>query len=151
MSVKTAINNMSTRREALALLAASTAGAVLTNSTKAQSTPKRAGVLRVSAYSNPSSLDPVTGGSGADHTFLHTMYDTLTEFDFTNLKPKPGLAESWRFADPSTLVLKLRPGVVFHDGTPLDADAVKFNLDRAKSDRRSNIKTDLASIESVTV
>ena len=107
--------------------------------------------MRISAPANPSSLDPATGGAGSDHAFLFTMYDTLTEWDFETLKPKPGLAESWKFSDPTTLVLNIRPGVTFHDGTPLDAEAVKFNLERNKSDPKSNIKADLASMASVEV
>jgi len=38
----------------------------------AQETPKKGGILRVSAFTNPSSLDPATGGAGSDHTFLFT-------------------------------------------------------------------------------
>ena len=79
------------------------------------------------------------------------MYDTLAEWDFETLKPRPGLAESWSFTDPNTFVLNIRPGVTFHDGTPLDAEAVKFNLERNKSDQKSNIKADLASMASAEV
>ncbi|MDO9710245.1 ABC transporter substrate-binding protein [Paracraurococcus lichenis] len=45
---------------------------------------------------------------------------------------RPGLAESWSQdpADPKTWIFKLRPGVKFHDGSALDADAVIWNLDR---------------------
>ena len=69
---------------------------------------------------------------GLDHAFLYTIFDTLIEFECDTLKPMPGLAESWKFADPKTLVLNIRPGVLFHDGTPLDAEAVKFNLERPR-------------------
>ena len=117
----------------------------------AQGTPKRGGILRISAPANPSSLDPATGGAGSDHAFLFTMYDTLTEWDFETLKPKPGLAESWNFTDSTTLVLNIRSGVTFHDGKALDAEAVKFNLERNKSDPKSNIKADLASMASAEV
>ena len=79
------------------------------------------------------------------------MYDTLTEWDFETLKPKPGMAESWSFTDPTTLVLNIRSGVTFHDGTPVDAEAVKFNLERNKGDAKSNIKADLASVDTVAV
>ena len=48
-------------------------------------------------------------------------------------------------------MLNIRSGVTFHDGTPLDAEAVKFNLERNKSDPKSNIKADLASMASVEV
>jgi ABC-type transport system substrate-binding protein len=45
---------------------------------------------------------------------------------------RPGLAESWEQApdDPKTWIFRLRRGVTFHDGTPFNADAVMWNLDR---------------------
>jgi peptide/nickel transport system permease protein/peptide/nickel transport system substrate-binding protein len=64
--------------------------------------------------------------------------------------PAPGLAE-WTFSDPTTLVLDIRKDVTFHDGTSLDAEAVKFNLDRNRGDARSNIKSDLANIDTIEV
>ncbi len=39
----------------------------------------------------------------------------------------------------------------FHDGTRFDAAAAKFNLDRSKTDPKSNIKGDLASVDAITV
>jgi len=126
-----------TRREAMALAGAASAAALINGGALAQGAPKKGGVLKVSANANPSSLDPQTGGAGSDHTMLYPMYDTLTEWDYETLKPKPGLASSWSFTDPQTLVLNLRSGVTFHDGTPLDAEAVKFNFERAKTEQRA--------------
>jgi peptide/nickel transport system substrate-binding protein len=140
-----------TRREAIALMTGVLAGVALSGKARAQGAPKRGGILRISAPTNPSSLDPATGGAGSDHAFLFTMYDTLTEWDFETLKPKPGLAESWSYPDPTTFAINIRPGVTFHDGTRLDAEAVKFNLDRNKSDPKSNIKADLATMASAEV
>src|SRR5437764_4553208 len=140
-----------TRRELMALMTGAAAGVALGSPAFAQGTPKRGGILRISAPANPSSLDPATGGAGSDHAFLFTMYDTMTEWDFETLKPKPGLAESWSFTDPVTFVLNIRAGITFHDGTPLDAEAVKFNLERNKTDQKSNIKADLAAMASVAV
>ncbi|MFO1162544.1 MAG: ABC transporter substrate-binding protein [Reyranellaceae bacterium] len=108
-----------------------------------------AGLLRVSANVNPSTLDPTTGRSGGDHQFLYPLYDTLVQWEPKTGEPRPGLAQSWTYKDDTTLVLDLRPGLTFHDGTPLDAEAVKFNLDRSRADQRSNIKVDLASIDTV--
>ena len=135
------------RRVTLALLAGS-ATSVATRAWS-QETPKHGGVLRVSAFANPSSLDPATGGAGSDHNFLYPIYDTLMEWEFETLKPKPGLVESWTFKDPTTLILNIRSGITFHDGTPLDAEAVRFNLDRNKNSPKSNVKTDIASIATV--
>src|SRR4029079_8766472 len=114
------------RRELATLLAAAGATAALPGTLAAQGTPKKGGVLKISAPTNPSSLDPATGGSGQDHAFLYPIFDTLVEWDFTALQAIPGLATSGKYPDPKTLVFELRPGVVFHDGTPCDAAAVKF-------------------------
>ena len=140
-----------TRREAIALISGALAGASLGGSALAQGTPKKGGILRISASANPSSLDPATGGAGSDHAFLFTMFDTLTEWEFETLKPRPGLAESWSYTDPTTFVLNIRSGVTFHDGTPLDAEAVKFNIERNKTDPQSNLTADRATVASVEV
>jgi peptide/nickel transport system permease protein/peptide/nickel transport system substrate-binding protein len=99
----------------MVLISGALAGVSLGGNAFAQGTPKRGGILRISAPANPSSLDPATGGAGSDHAFLFTMYDTLTEWEFETLKPRPGLVESWSFTDPTTFVLKIRSGVTFHE------------------------------------
>jgi ABC-type transport system substrate-binding protein len=108
-------------------------------------------VLRVAAPFNPSSLDPTTGGAGPDHVFLYPIFDTLIEADFATLEARPGLARAWNYPNPTTLVLDLQQGVTFHDGTPFDAEAVKFNLERNRQDQRSNVKADLTALESIEV
>ncbi|MCP9630225.1 ABC transporter substrate-binding protein [Rhodopseudomonas palustris] len=137
------------RRDILALIGGGVAAGALGLPALAQE-PKKGGVLKVAAPANPSSLDPATGGAGSDHSILWTMYDTLVEWDYDTLKPKPGMAK-WSYPDPNTMVLDINPGIQFHDGTAMDAEAVKFNLDRNRSDQRSNIKPDLASIDQVDV
>ena len=138
-----------TRRDLLLSLAGA-ALAAAPASLRAQAGPKRGGILRISSNANPSSLDPATGGAGTDHSYLWTIYDTLVEWDYDTLKPKPGMAE-WSYSNPTTMVLNVKPGITFHDGTPCDAQAVKFNLDRGRGDQRSNIKADLSSIAQVDV
>ena len=49
------------------------------------------------------------------------------------------------------MVLNIEKGVKFHDGTDLDAEAVKFNLERERHDPRSNIKADLTRVASAEV
>ena len=62
------------------------------------------------------------------------MYDALTQWDLSSAtKPSvviPGLAASWAVneADKTKWTFKLRPGVVFHVGTPFNADAVVWNV-----------------------
>jgi ABC-type transport system substrate-binding protein len=137
------------RRDILALMGAAAATGALGLPALAQEA-KKGGVLKVAAPANPSSLDPATGGAGSDHSILWTMYDTLVTWDYETLKPKPGMAK-WAFPDPKTMVLDITAGIKFHDGTPLDAEAVKFNMDRNRTDQRSNIKPDLSSVEAVEV
>jgi peptide/nickel transport system substrate-binding protein len=111
-------------------------------------TPRTGGTLRVALRAEVSTLDPHKGASGTDHMYLYPIYDTLVRFD-EKLNALPGLAESWETPDPKTLVLKLRRGVKFHDGTPFDAEAVKFNILRAQDKKLSAITSELAGIEAV--
>lgn len=102
--------------------------------------------LTVAVSTNPSSLDPQAGPSGTDHESLYPIYATLVDFDPATLKAIPGLAESWSFPDPTTLQLKLRTGLKFSDGSPLDAAAVKASLQRYQTQTN---KADLADVASV--
>jgi len=114
----------STSRGLLGLGAATAATLVLQLPGARPAAARQADVLRVSINVNPSTLDPVTGRSGGDHQFLFPVYDTLIQWEPATLEPRPGLASSREYRDELTLVLELRPGLKFHDGTPLDADAV---------------------------
>jgi ABC-type transport system substrate-binding protein len=111
------------------------------------SNPDRA--LRIASPADVSSLDPIRGNAGSDHVMLYPLYDTLVSFN-EGMEAQPGLAESWEQPTPTELVLRLREGVTFHDGTPFDAEAVKFNLERAAGEG-SNIAPDIASVKSVEV
>lgn len=89
--------------------------------------------LNFAAFQEPINLDPIralgTGTSGGIE--LHAIYDTLLTYDPETLEYAPRLAESFSFNEDGTeLTLTLRPGLTFTDGTPLDADAVIFSLQR---------------------
>jgi len=100
---------------------------------------------------NPNSLDPHTGSGGTDHTILFTMFDTLIIAD-NDFRPQPGLAQSWELRGDRELLLKIRRGVKFHDGTTLDAAAVKWNFDRIKDPKtRATAAASVSAIESVQV
>lgn len=73
--------------------------------------------------------DPQNNSSYA-HDALLAIYDTLIRLDNSGT-PGPGLAQSWtRNADLTELTLKLRPGVMLHDGTRLTAEVVARNFER---------------------
>lgn len=111
--------------------------------------PQAGGILRVAHINVPSRLDPHLATSGFDHYLLYPMFDRLIDFDPSTMEPMPMLAESWEYVDDQTLVLQIREGVTFHDGTPLDGEAVKYNLERGLNHPDSAVSADLSSIESV--
>jgi peptide/nickel transport system substrate-binding protein len=70
-------------------------------------------------------------GDNASVELNEAVYDSVTTLKGNGVAP--GLANSWSFPTPTTLVLHLRSGVRFGDGTPVDAAAVKANFDYAKT------------------
>jgi len=93
--------------------------------------PQYGGTLRVAYQLAPGALDPVVGRSGGDAYYWRQFVDQLVDAD-PQLAPRPetSLAESWDISDPKKVELRLRKGVEFHDGTPFNAEAVKFNIER---------------------
>jgi len=112
--------------------------------------PKSGGTLRAAMRAEVSTYDPHKGASGTDHMYLYPVFDTLVRFD-DKMNARPGLAESWETPDPKTLVLKLRKGVKFHDGTPFNAEAVRFNIARAQDKATSSMSSELTSIDKVEI
>jgi peptide/nickel transport system substrate-binding protein len=95
------------------------------------------GTLVVGATGSLPNPDTILGGAGYEGTALVSfqIYEGLTRYDLTRTdEPAPvtsALASSWTVApDHRTWTFTLREGVTFQDGTPFDADAVVFNLDR---------------------
>ncbi|MFN7976135.1 MAG: ABC transporter substrate-binding protein [Acidobacteriota bacterium] len=79
------------------------------------------------------SLDPGHEDDGESLTPCEMIYDTLVEFKRGSTDVEPALAESWDVTpDGLVYTFKLRSGVKFHDGTPFNADAVIFSLDRQR-------------------
>src|SRR3989475_6016221 len=92
--------------------------------------PQRGGTLRVGLNADPPNLDPHQSTAAVDRQVFQNLYDKLVDIN-QNLEIVPMLATSWQIADGGrTYTFKLRQGVVFHDGTPFNAEAVKFNFER---------------------
>jgi peptide/nickel transport system substrate-binding protein len=85
--------------------------------------------LTVAISSNPNTLDPQITFNGFAFFVTNQIYETLVRVSPEG-KIVPGLATSWSYPDTATLRLTLREGVTFHDGTPLNAEAVKASLNR---------------------
>jgi peptide/nickel transport system substrate-binding protein len=95
--------------------------------------------------------DPQTNASPSSTQFLMPVFDTLLT-STPDGTTAPGLATAWELApDGTSLTLSLREGVRFHDGNPLDADAVRKNLERGKDGPKSVIAGQLASVTGIDV
>ena len=78
-------------------------------------------------------LDPGRISDSESVEIAHQIFDTLLTYDTATGTIEPGLAVSWQVSDPGTVwTFTLREGVFFHDGTPLDADAVAFSFERQR-------------------
>lgn len=107
--------------------------------------------LRVAFDQGLSHFDPHTGTDNSELQVIYAVFDTLVRFD-AQLNFIPGLAESWDFPDDRTLVMSLRQGVKFHDGTDFDAEAVKFNIERILDPATGSVvRNDMSIVESVDV
>lgn len=116
-------------RKAGIALCASSALAFIPASGFAQDNPQSGGTLRVVTY-EPLCLDQIEGTSRNTQTALQSIYDRLVS-ESLNGKFHPWIANQWTISDDQlTYTFTIRDGVKFHDGTLLDAEAVRFNLQR---------------------
>ena len=99
----------------------------------------------------PKSLDNALHPAGsADLNVQTSLYDSLT-YHRLDGTIEGRLATSWSYKNPTTLVFKLRKGVKFHDGTPFNAAAVKFSLDRTRTHKRARLRKWIAMIKEISV
>lgn len=122
-----------------ALLAAVVAASANSSPRKAaapSATPQRGGsitVLNDIGYSGswPAGLDPATNTNGAaDQSYMSSIYGQLFELGAGG-KVLPDLATGWRFSNHAKdVTVYLRKGVTFSDGTPFNASAVIWNVNR---------------------
>lgn len=91
--------------------------------------PASAQTLTVGMQTEPGTMDPQFNLLGSNTSALRNIYDTLLSRD-PSLQVRPSLAESWRAVDETTWEFKLRAGVLFHDGSPLTAEDVRFTIER---------------------
>lgn len=99
----------------------------------------------------PGNFDPHRNPSDWYLTALNITYDRLVHTD-ADMEPVPGLATAWRFGeDDAYLEMDIRKDVTFHDGTELDAEAVKANIERALTLEGSTVASQIDSIEEAEV
>ncbi len=116
------------------------------------SIPKSGGILTRAITSEPAQIDPQAAPNSGLNVVLPYLFDTLVVRD-TGYKLLPLLAESWEAApDGKAITMKLKSGVTFSNGTPLDAEAVRFTFQRFKeTGTKSPIYGGIQQIDGITV
>lgn len=100
--------------------------------------------ITVAIQLEPPNLDPTGGAAQAIDTVLYSnVFEGLTRFASDGAVIQ-GLAQSWDIsADGLTYIFNLAPGVLFHDGTTMDAGDVVFSLNRARAEDSTNAQKPL--------
>lgn len=99
----------------------------------------------------PSNLDPAVGFSSYDFQVIRNVYDPLVAYERGTTELIPMLATEWSAEDGNRRYrFTLRDGVEFTDGTPFDAEAVKFNIERVLRVNQGPASL-LANVDSVEV
>ncbi|WP_230529821.1 ABC transporter substrate-binding protein [Microvirga roseola] len=115
------------------------------------STAVSAQTLRIGLNEDPDVLDPHRARTFVGRIVFSSLCNKLVDIT-PELKFTPELATEWQWSDDGkSLTFKLRPGVKFHDGEPLNAAAVKANIDRARTLPDSLRKSELSSVADVEV
>jgi peptide/nickel transport system substrate-binding protein len=111
--------------------------------------PVSGGTLRVLGATGVSNLSYVPGQGMTDETIAKAYAETLVYYSGTG-DFKPELAKSWKIDEAAkTLTFKLEEGVKFHDGTPFNAEAVKWNVQNLIDSKRLSNGKYVDSIEAV--
>jgi peptide/nickel transport system substrate-binding protein len=87
------------------------------------------GTLNIGLRQDPDILDPTLGSSFVGRVVYASMCDKLFDLD-ARLNVVPQLARSYDYESPTRLLIRLRDDVVFHDGERMDAEAVRYKLNR---------------------
>lgn len=108
--------------------------------------------LVVALNQDPDILDPSLARTYVGRIVFAHICEKLYDID-EQLRMAPQLAADMpQVTDGGrTMTIRLRPNVKFNDGTPMDAAAVKFSLDRHRTLKGSNRASELAPVEAVDV
>ncbi len=110
----------------------------------------RAQTLAIGLSADPDTLDPALTGSYYSRIIFMGLCDKLFDID-EKLQIVPQLATSYQWADPKTLIIHLRSGVLFQDGEEMDAGAVEYTLERDLTLPGSYRRAEISAIDHVDV
>lgn len=119
------------------------------NTPTTSSSSKYGGNIKVGLDADVTTLDPLQSTSLYDRQVMMNIYDTLVRLDANNTIV-PDLATSWSYTSPTQLEFTLRTDVKFQDGTPFNADAVVFNINRILNTPTAPRYSEVSNVQSVT-
>ena len=95
-------------------------------------------------------MDPGRSTQVLTVNYFYNLYDGLTRWD-ASLKLEPGLATAWKNVNELTWEFTLRPGVKFHDGSPVTAEDVKATFERNMTPGKTVVQSGFATFEAVQI
>ena len=104
--------------------------------------------VRIGFSSGPLDLDPHANSEEVTNNLCFHIFDPLVFLD-RNLKVIPWVASSWQNPDATTWIFTIRPGIRFHDGTPLTAEDVVYSIERIRAFKLSPKKPFVLAVQSI--
>lgn len=109
--------------------------------------PASAAELRIGMQDDADTLDPAQSQTFAGRLVYASLCDKLVDIS-RDVEIVPQLATDWAYSDDGLkLVMNLRDDAVFHDGTPFNAEAAAYNIERSMTLPESRRKSELSSVE----
>ncbi len=112
--------------------------------------PAGAQNLRIGLREDPDILDPTLSRTYVGRIVYMALCDKLFDIN-ERLEVVPQLATGYRWENPTTLILTLREGVRFHDGEVMDAEAVRYSIDRHLTMQGSFRRSEISEVDRVEV
>src|SRR5687768_6795841 len=108
------------------------------------------GTLIVLWEGEPDDLNPLTFDNNPAYNVVHLLFRALARRDSTLSNYTPDLLQSWEQTDSATVLLRVRPGLRWHDGQPVTAEDIVFTIQRQQDSATASPRAaDVGAVESV--
>ena len=104
--------------------------------------------ISIALSADITSLDPMGHNDTKSERVFFLLFNRLFRLN-TDFEVVPDLAESWSQPSPEEWVIKIKEGVLFHDGTEMTSEDVKYSLDRSRE--MPKVQQVLSEVNSVEV